>query len=404
MATNQPFDPSLPSDSKSFCFYSPHFTCKSNGISLFWETAFEVAQLGHKVKIITFGSEELSTPLPDKFLPLLGTPFEDNDIVVYPDLIPDNPLNAKQVARFLLAKPYVLDGKSILYGRNDFVFSYSKAVLDTPPYLPILNPELLKLKEKFFRPKKNQVVLYFGKVRFGALKLSQLKPLITSFKTCRIVTRTTPQDSSQLYSLIAESELLISFDPLTNLCLEATLLETPVLVADPVFKPQYDNFNFKLHGYFYDPKNLIQAKNEVQKAQEELARHMAGQNEWIKKLIDQMTEHFEKGPNENHALFLQEITRESRLFYETKWNLHPIFNVMKYGYLMVYLVLGNYWNLFLKLRPFYRNSVKPLIYVFKRAGLSQHSKTKPAPTKPSSTHFPVCFSEKLCLYLIRQLG
>lgn len=384
---------------EKFCFYLHHFNNKSNGIVISWEAAYQFSQLGHDVKVVTYGDSRFSTPLPAKYNGLIGREFQGDEIVIYPDSVLDNPLNASRVSRFLLAKPYILDGCKIQFGPNDFVFSYSKAVIDKPPYLTIVNPELLNLKEKYNVKKENQVLLYFGKVRFGALNIHSLKPLIRSFESCRIITRTQPAESSELYTELARSSLLISFDPLTNLCLEATLLGTPVLMADPVFKSQYEDFNFKVHGFFYSPEDYLLAKNDVIKANQELQVQLSRQPEIVKNLAHEMISHFQKSPNYNNQQFIDFVNGTSKSFYEQSWNKFPIFNVLNFNFLLVYLVFCDHFRLYWFFRIFYRAVVRP-VRLLRRVFPWNSNTKKEESISVGRTPLKQSFQEKLCLYLL----
>ena len=69
-----------------------------------------------------------------------------------------------------------------------------------------------------------------------------------------VIHRHYPENSKDLYNKIAESSLFVSIDPLTSLIHESTLIGTPVYVYDSCFKEFYDNFDFKLHGLYYNLK------------------------------------------------------------------------------------------------------------------------------------------------------
>lgn len=384
---------------EKFCFYLHHFNNKSNGIVITWEAAHQFSQLGYDVKVVTYGDERFSTPLPAKFNGLLDRVYEGDEIVIYPDSVVDNPLHASKVSRFLLAKPYILDGRQIQFAPNDFVFSYSKAVIDKPPYLTLVNPELLELKEKYAVKKENQVLLYFGKVRFGALDIRSLKSLINSFESCRILTRTQPAEVSELYAELARSSLLISFDPLTNLCLEATLLDTPVLISDPIFKTQYDDFNFKNHGFFYSPEGYQLAKKDVLKANQELKTHFSRQPEIVKSLAREMLAHFKSSPNNSNQEFLNYVNSTSKTFYEDSWNRFPIFNVLNFDFLLVYLAFCDWLNTYLFLRVFYRAIVRPIRW-FKKVFCFASKPKKTGSFLSGKKYSAKTLQEKACLQLI----
>jgi len=74
-----------------------HFNNKSNGIVITWEAAHQFSQLGYDVKVVTYGDERFSTPLPAKFNGLLDRVYEGDEIVIYPDSVVEKLYKKKHV-------------------------------------------------------------------------------------------------------------------------------------------------------------------------------------------------------------------------------------------------------------------------------------------------------------------
>ena len=53
-----------------------------------------------------------------------GTVFDDDWIIIYPEIVVGNPLQAKNVVRWLLYKPGVLEHKKIYFGQNELYFKF----------------------------------------------------------------------------------------------------------------------------------------------------------------------------------------------------------------------------------------------------------------------------------------
>ena len=136
--------------------------------------------------------------------------------------------------------------------KNDYGLAYSNAVSTIFPSYLIINENILNIIGKYKNiKKKNKVLIYYGKVRYGQ-SFKNLKRIVEQFDEYEIIHRLYPSDSENLYEKIAESSLFISIDPLTSLLHESTLIGTPAYVYDSVYKEFYDNFDFKLHGFYYD--------------------------------------------------------------------------------------------------------------------------------------------------------
>ncbi|NTW17510.1 MAG: hypothetical protein HGA41_08660, partial [Syntrophaceae bacterium] len=54
-------------------------------------------------------------------------PIEEEDIVVYPEIVPGNPLNAKKVVRYILNVPGKLGGDKE-YDKNEILVAHSEAL------------------------------------------------------------------------------------------------------------------------------------------------------------------------------------------------------------------------------------------------------------------------------------
>lgn len=150
----------------------------------------------------------------------------------------------------MLAKEYILNGNAIQFEDSDYIFAYSNAVNGSADQYNILLDGLTNLKNYHTEKIIGKVSVYYGKCRVG-IEIPEYKNLLKKFKEVAIITRTNPSSKDVLYREIASSELLISFDSLSSLCYEATLLGTPVILMDDVSKSFYENFNYKLHGMYY---------------------------------------------------------------------------------------------------------------------------------------------------------
>ena len=235
-----------------FHFHIPNYVGNSNGIQTLWEAAYQFSLLRNVTLSSFYHGEKKSYEIPSKYCGLIKPQpvLDEETIVIYPDAVHGNPLNAIKVARYMMAKEYILNGNPIAFGEDDFIFSYSNAVNSNVAQYNILLDNLKGLKD--FRVPKipGKVSIYYGKCRV-AMDTKRYVDLLKKFQDVSVITRANPSSKSDLYSEIASSELLISFDSLSSLSYESTLLGTPVLLMDDVSKYFYETFNYKLHGFYY---------------------------------------------------------------------------------------------------------------------------------------------------------
>lgn len=305
-------------------FYLPNYTNISNGIVTLWEAAFEFS-LHRDVSISTFFYGEVFCETPIKYCKLIK-PYQhsNNIIVVYPDCVEGNPLGAKLVARYLMAKPYILNNRGFKYSDNEFIFAYSNAVNHNLPQYNLIDPKLVELRELKCEKKINRLSIYMGKCRLG-IDFKRFIPLLDGFDEIIIITRTHPSNKKCLYDTIAKSKLLLSFDPLSSICYESTLIGTPVLLGDNVFESEYKNYNYPLYGFNYTFEGAdFESDSFFWKAtkclDEQIALHDKKTIEIIKKIENVLVTKAESLQD------LSKLISHDVNFFNVQWNASPIFN------------------------------------------------------------------------------
>jgi hypothetical protein len=186
---------------------------------------------GHEAAIALFGgsapcfnwaySDNPSFYHPDLLrTPLLGddanvavNDFLVDGFVVYPDLIPDNPLNARRVVRYLLYKNHEYQAPS----RNEFVLSFSTSFHDQPDaylFKTLLDPEFHTRGAKHWSERTLDLT-YIGKG--------------TSFGECHripdtlLVKRDWPEDKNQLGHLLRACRYFYSWDTISQTNVDAVV-------------------------------------------------------------------------------------------------------------------------------------------------------------------------------------
>tara|TARA_B100001093_G_C26836291_1_gene1018499 strand:- start:607 stop:1926 length:1320 start_codon:yes stop_codon:yes gene_type:complete len=333
-----------------YIFFAPFYQSHSNGIKCFWETALNFSKY-KDVTILQFYNGVDSDKIPKKFenIKIINQINEikllSNHIVVYPDCVSSNPLEHHNVSRYLMCKPFILNGQGIEINKHDYCFSYSNAVSTIYDQYTHVSNDLLNLKQKENKIRDNTVLIYYGKLRYG-LNFKGLNQLTKNFNEVKIITRMYPSNKENLYQMISESRLLISLDPLTSLIHESTLLGTPVYIYDSTFKEMYDNFNFKLHGVYYNikEKDLCQiyrdSENLAEKAKNEIKEFKKNDDTNTLQLIQNMEDHFSK--NKHHLEKYTNQLEEDINFYKNIFKCIPIFNIGTERNIIRYHMINKY--------------------------------------------------------------
>ncbi len=329
-----------------YVFYIPLYIDYSNGIQILWQLAEDISTQ-RPLSIIPFDLKTSSGYVPNSMKRFVETNYspEPTDIVVYPESIPGNPLKAKRVCRYVLARPYTLNGQWVNYEDFDYLIYYSKVVGEAGIYLNIQNKKLLNSLTKYINyssGRRNQVVIYYGKLRCG-INLSVAKQLAKRFENIEIITRIYPNSKDDLYSKIANSRLFISLDPLTNLCYESTILGTPVYIADTIFEKEYGDYDFPLHG-FLDTKQVLDADfNEFNHAElsmitvKQFKIQVEKNKNLVLKFLSDIEYHFAIKVKTNFT----SVSRSDRNFVLNRWGLSPIVSGTNFnsviGYHLIYI-------------------------------------------------------------------
>jgi len=296
--------------------------------------------------------------LPSRFEKLLGKYDSDKSpIVIYPDCVQGNPLGAKKVARYLMAKQYLLNGHSIEYVTGEFLFCYSHAVNASLPQYNIIVDECCTKFDVTRYPKKNKVCIYYGKIRLSE-NFEEVAQLVNRFDEVYLITRAHPKNKEDLYRNIAESKLLIMLDSLSHTAYEATLLGTPVYFADKAFEKEYKGYNYRLYGFHYEdnPDELLEGYDYdklLSNSREILTQEQKNNETKTLEIMREIESYFatsrlsiKREMDDKFKLALaQDLT-----FFEVDWKLSPIYNCTNSNSVISYHLIKNYADLYIFLR------------------------------------------------------
>lgn len=116
---------------KKYIIWTPSLKLNSGGVTLLHRLTHMINTLGYSAFIwpgdnnfqVFMTNAKYNISLANKEM------INDDAIVVYPEITIGNPLNAKNVVRWILNKPGKLGGDGI-YGKEDIVFYLSDAFTD----------------------------------------------------------------------------------------------------------------------------------------------------------------------------------------------------------------------------------------------------------------------------------
>ncbi len=185
-------------------------------------------------------------------------------IVVYPEVVPDNPMQATNVVRFLLNTPGLLTGHPTNWQDSDLIYSMGSAIIP-----PGMKAELLAIPAMDYnvynsRGTENQQ--RHGKLLFINRYLGRggkLDPFVADATEISFrVGERTPRELADLYR---SAELLYTYEHSTA-CLEAMLCGCPVvyLPNDVLLHQPYEGY-FGRAGWAWgnDPALIEEAKRTV---------------------------------------------------------------------------------------------------------------------------------------------
>ena len=281
--------------------------------------------------------------------------FNTNDIHVQPDDPHSYLSNNKglNTVKYLMCRSLTLSDNLLSMSEDDYGLSYSNAVSTIFPSYLVLSDKILNLRSAHKKqPKKNKVLIYYGKVRYG-LSFSNLKKIVGEFDEFEIIHRNYPADQPTLYKKLSESSLFVSIDPLTSLLHESTLLGTPAYVYDSAYKEFYDNFDFKLHGFYYDlkPSDLDkvfeESKDLCNIATDTAKSFMSNIDERTLYLINDIEKHFSNTIEDSNEISevnskITEAIEEDIKFFNEKWKVSAIFNCNSFNTIRRYHLINKY--------------------------------------------------------------
>ncbi len=287
--------------------YVPAYVPSSNGIRIWYTLAKICHDENIPVKVVCFEKRRTDHIVPDRIIRSLEIQYleegsitvGDDDVVFYPETVKGNPLNARCCVRYLLNNPIVLTGHGVCYGKRDYIVTYSSLIA---PWFSmyecfILNDDISEISKIRESAKRDILTFYFGKIRVGGSnnRFNKVLEIINHNMDIEVITRSIPMSRETALKSIAQSRLLISFDPLSNINYEATLLGTPVILMDDSYEAK--NFNMGDYGlYLIDEIDKVIASGD-DRAWVDYCTKIDNQGKNVRDLIEVIELHFIKLDN-----------------------------------------------------------------------------------------------------------
>ena len=251
---------------------------RSNGHACILTLAKELQAVGYDVSLLPiqpyrfFRRYWQKLPKVYRQLRFLAHPSEalQPSFLVVPESTPRGLLNKlrpyfQDVLWWILAPSGLLTNYKPAMRVGDLMLPFSSFTLPySPNYLFVHPPvdDALAKTNRIYLPHRLQlrsVCLYTGKGRLKALPRPLHRAMLGL--NIRLITRAYPSTRQKLINLLSDSRGLISFDPLTNLNLEAGNLGVPVYLPGNPFPPVcFTDFPINLAPYVTDDAEVFLAR------------------------------------------------------------------------------------------------------------------------------------------------
>jgi len=264
----------------TFIVPTPENHVKSNGISVLLSMARIASDLGFKVCVVAdkqFNGQTTSFTSPYEKLTI------EQEIPYGAHCIASDTISKTRreeaKARASMINYYLLAPLGIFYGDDLSIFDSKFSPLEKlsvfSPQVSVFHPyfyyqtyfkELQPWLERPIRSRKNKIksrntrflraAFYPGKGSIS--KLPSLVSDIIDWRRSKLITRKWPVSKHELYNEIATLDAIITFDPLTSLSHEASLMGKPVYVASKWDESQFiESFPVTLNGISWgDPEEF----------------------------------------------------------------------------------------------------------------------------------------------------
>lgn len=176
-----------------FIVYAPPYNPAIGGIKALHDLHNELIHLGHKSEIAYHDAIK---------------PCDPKAIVIYPDVVSDNPLDARYVVRYMLNRDGFITGVPINFGPRDFILTWEN-FFHTNAHAQLHKPiisDLFHDRDTLSPLERNIDSCYFGKSL-----IYNLNPVPNTV----LINSNGPLSKKAMASLLRQTRILYTYDPLT---------------------------------------------------------------------------------------------------------------------------------------------------------------------------------------------
>jgi len=202
-----------------FTVYAPSYNDKSGGAWVLHFLCDQLNKIGYESKIFIYEASQIVNP---QFDTPIG--YFEESVVIYPEIIVNNPLNATNVVRYLLNKEGALQKRMINWDKTDYPLAFSKAFRNDCESLFYPNCDLSMFYDNGTERTQNAFYIGKGYLNGDCPKLD-----------CFEITRSFPSTKQELADVLRKTKILFSYDALSATNIDAALCGClPYLLQKPM--------------------------------------------------------------------------------------------------------------------------------------------------------------------------
>ncbi len=260
-----------------FKIYAPAFRPEIAGIVALYNLRNDLLTLGYSAEIVEWNTQTI---------------IQHDDIIVYPEVISDNPLWAKNVVRYMLNKDGILTGQHINFGPTDFIFTWSDL------YHKNAHATLYKFDVDSFFNDTGTVPALDRNIDCTYIGKGGIYGICSTVKSTILIDKTNPISKIALAELLRNTRFLYTYDVCSSITNEAVLCGAMLvpLSWQPYSAQEFDNSEHKF-PYITIDNNMISMPIDYSAQRQKLIHKIIHHNgEYLQKLnivVNKMFNHFE---------------------------------------------------------------------------------------------------------------